>query len=75
MASIDPEGIDVVVTLCAEEVCPALLARAERLHWPIPDPASDDPSIERDEMLERFRSARDTIEGRLDELERLLSGS
>lgn len=29
---------DYVITLCTEEVCPALPSKAKRLHWPIPDP-------------------------------------
>jgi arsenate reductase len=62
---IDPASVDTVVTLCAEEVCPLFLGRAPRLHWPIPDPAGDDPTLGRDEMLARFRVARDTIRARL----------
>lgn len=67
--TIDPATVDLVITLCAEEVCPVFLARVDRLHWPIPDPASDDPSLSRDAMLARFRAARDAIERRLDALE------
>jgi arsenate reductase len=63
---VDPENVDVVITLCAEEVCPVFLGTAKRLHWPIPDPASDDPSLGRDAMLARFRTARDTIRGKLE---------
>src|SRR4051794_33260891 len=37
---IDPSGIDLVITLCAEEVCPVFLRPVRRLHWPIPDPAT-----------------------------------
>lgn len=59
--SIDPDSVDTVITLCAEEVCPVYLGKARRLHWPIPDPASEDPSLSREEMLARFRGARDTI--------------
>ncbi len=66
VATIDPATVDTVITLCAEEVCPAFLGRARRLHWPIPDPASPDPALARDEMLRRFRSARDTIRARLE---------
>ncbi len=62
---IEPTSVDLVITLCAEEVCPVLLAPANRLHWPIADPASDDPSIPRGRMLERFRAARDEIASRL----------
>jgi arsenate reductase (thioredoxin) len=64
--TVDPARVDTVITLCAEEVCPVFLGGARRLHWPIPDPASLDPSISRDEMLARFRLARDTIRGLLE---------
>jgi len=63
--TIDPATVDTVITLCAEEVCPVFLGRARRLHWPIPDPASKDP-LPRDVMLERFRTARDTIKAKLE---------
>ncbi len=63
---IDPATVDTVITLCAEEVCPAFLGQARRLHWPIPDPASPDPSIPREEMLRRFRTARDSIRDALE---------
>ena len=66
--TIDPATVGTVVTLCAEEVCPAFLGRARRLHWPIPDPASQDPSLSREELLSRFRTARDTIRGLLEQL-------
>lgn len=64
--TIDPETVSTVVTLCAEEVCPVFLGGARRLHWPTPDPASPDDSIPRDEMLARFRSARDAIRARIE---------
>jgi arsenate reductase (thioredoxin) len=63
---VDPANVDVVITLCAEEVCPVFLGKAKRVHWPIPDPASDDPALGRDELLGRFRTARDTIRGKLE---------
>ena len=68
VSTIDPATVDLVVTLCAEEVCPLFLGAATRLHWPIADPASADPSIAREEFLARFRRARDEIDARLDEL-------
>jgi len=64
--AIDPASVDTVITLCAEEVCPVFLGKVRRLHWPMPDPASPDPSIPREEMLGRFRTARDTIRGKLE---------
>jgi arsenate reductase len=68
VAEIDATCVDLVVTLCAEEVCPALAARVERLHWPIADPASKDPSLEPDELRARFRAARDEIRDRIEVL-------
>ena len=60
--TIDPGTVDLVITLCAEEVCPLGLAGVPRIHWPLPDPAGPDRSIE------RFREARDEIARRLDAL-------
>jgi arsenate reductase len=64
---IDPATVGLVITLCAEEVCPLFLGKAERLHWPIPDPASDDPSLTSDELRARFRAGRDEIRRRLEQ--------
>ncbi len=68
--TIDPAAVGTVITLCAEEVCPVFLGGARRLHWPIPDPASKDPSIPREELLARFRTARDTLRGKLERFAR-----
>ena len=70
--AFDPAGLDLVITLCAEEVCPVLPGRVRRLHWPIPDPASSDPSIPADEIRKRFRTARDQIRGRVEVLKALI---
>ena len=64
--TIDPARVGTVITLCAEEVCPVFLGGARRLHWPIPDPASKDPAIAREEMLRRFRTARDTLREKIE---------
>ncbi len=64
--AIDPSSVDTVITLCAEEVCPVVLGNTRRIHWPIPDPASTDPTLSRDEMLRRFRAARDAIRAKLE---------
>jgi arsenate reductase len=71
VAEIDPTGLDAVITLCAEEVCPVLPGTVRRLHWPIPDPASSDPAISAAQMRERFRAARDQIRERIAHLDTL----
>lgn len=65
VSTIDPATVDLVVTLCAEEVCPLVLGAASRLHWPIDDPASPDPTISDEQFMARFRRARDEIDARL----------
>ena len=70
---VDPATVGLVITLCAEEVCPVFLGNAKRLHWPIPDPASKDPALTRDDLLARFRLARAQIQGRLEVLDALLT--
>ncbi len=59
---IDSE-IEAVITLCAEEMCPAWLGTALRAHWPLPDPAATTGSDE--DVLSSFRSVRREIERRL----------
>jgi arsenate reductase len=55
------DGLDYVITLCAEEVCPIIIAKkAKRLHWPFVDPASTD-SLSDSDLIKRFRTARDGI--------------
>lgn len=56
--------LDYVITLCAEEVCPILVSKGKRLHWPLPDPAGKG-GAEEDE-LKRFRATRDEIKSRLE---------
>lgn len=65
---IDATSVDTVITLCAEEVCPTFLGRVRRLHWSIPDPASDDPALTTEDLRARFRAARAEIRARLQNL-------
>jgi arsenate reductase len=67
---VDPASVDLVITLCAEEVCPLFLGKAERLHWPLQDPASEDPALTPDELRARFRATRDELRRRLEALGR-----
>ncbi|HKY59912.1 MAG TPA: arsenate reductase ArsC [Gemmatimonadota bacterium] len=62
---IPVDHVDVVVTLCAEEVCPVFAGSVRRLHWPIDDPARAGGT--EPERLEAFRRARDDIGRRLEE--------
>ncbi len=55
--------VDAVVTLCAEEVCPAWLGDAHRVHWSLPDPAAAVGSPQ--EQLNAFREVRDELRRRL----------
>ncbi len=57
-------NLDYVITLCAEEVCPVIITKAKRLHWPFPDPAGNGSN---EELVERFRHARNDIRKRLQE--------
>ncbi len=54
---------DVIVRLCAEEECPVTDGNARMLSWSLPDPAA--PA---NESRERFRSVRDAILERLQEI-------
>ena len=62
MSQIDLNLIDLVITLCAEEYCPSLPG-LKKLHWPIPDPASE--SATDAESLTAFRAAREIIQKKI----------
>ncbi len=56
-------GLDYVITLCAEEVCPAMVSKAKKLHWPLPDPAGKPGT--HSEQLQFFREAREALKTRI----------
>lgn len=66
--SIDLRGVDLVITLCAEEVCPVLPSSTPRVHWPLPDPDRTHEELTDEGRLHHFRVARDQIRGRLEVL-------
>lgn len=66
--TIDPNSVDLVITLCAEEVCPVFLTRAPRMHWPLQDPDRKQEVLTDEERLQHFRVARDQIRARLEVL-------
>ena len=53
------DNLDFAITLCAEEVCPAIPTKAHSLHWMNEDPAN--PSYSEFESLHAFRNTRDNI--------------
>jgi arsenate reductase len=58
-------GLDFVIALCAEQVCPVVISKARKLHWPLPDPAGiGEPGSEA--RLQAFRATRDEIRKRLE---------
>lgn len=60
------EGLDYIITLCAEEVCPVMAApRAKRLHWGFTDPAI--PRATSEEQLATFREIRDKIKTKIED--------
>lgn len=59
-------GLDYVISLCAEEVCPNIASKSNKLRWPIEDPARSLLSPE--ESLQEFRKARDEIQIKLKEM-------
>jgi len=61
LIAVPLDEIDLVVTLCAEESCPVLPSRIQRLSWPLPDPACTDP----EDADEAFRATRDELLRRL----------
>lgn len=64
--SIDLAEVDMVITLCAEEICPVVAGKLTRLHWPLQDPAT--PQANEAAQLETFREIRDQIQERLKQL-------
>ncbi|MEK6704260.1 MAG: arsenate reductase ArsC [Bdellovibrionota bacterium] len=55
--TINPAGVEAIITLCAEEICPAFFGKAIRIHWGLPDPAG--------RGVEVFKSVRDGLVKRI----------
>lgn len=62
------EQADLVVTVCghADEHCPVLPAGTRKEHWPLSDPAKAAGS--EDEVMDVFRTTRDEVRKRVQEL-------
>ena len=53
------DNLDYVITLCAEEACPAYITHAKKLHWINEDPAN--AAYSDFESIQAFRKARENI--------------
>ena len=62
---IPSDRIGMVITLCAEEVCPVFPGNVERFHWPFEDPAVAQGSDE--EVRKEFRRIRDQIRTKIED--------
>lgn len=72
--TIDPEDVDLVITLCAEESCPVFLGKARRMSWAMPDPDRKHEDLTDDERFAHFHSTRDAIAARIEVLAALRDG-
>ena len=68
IASIDPDSVDCVVRLCAEEECPVFPGGVPQVGWEQPDPDRKHEDLSDAERLAHFRVARDAIHTRVLEL-------
>jgi arsenate reductase len=61
-------NVDVLVTVCghADENCPAVPGRINKIHWPLQDPAKVTGSVE--QIMQVFRASRDDIRRRVQQL-------
>lgn len=66
LSEIFKSNLDLVITLCDEEVCPSILSNCKKIHWPIPDPALFKGSDQ--EKLQKFSETRDLIFSKLENL-------
>ena len=59
------QDLDTIVTVCdqAEESCPVVAGKTQRLHWSFDDPASVQGTEE--QRKDAFRKIRDRIHGRI----------
>ena len=65
--SIDLSKIQLIVTLCSKEECPALPSHIRHEHWPISDP-SYSAQEQTNEQIRKFRKVRDNLRQRVLEL-------
>lgn len=63
--SLDISNIDIIITLCEEEICPVVFGNQKKIHWPLRDPAN--PALEKAEQVQLFRQIRNELKKRIHE--------
>ncbi len=58
------DDADVVVTLCAEEVCPAIPSGTDHIQWQLLDPVTQGDTVRH--QFDAFRATRDDLKTRID---------
>jgi protein-tyrosine-phosphatase/catechol 2,3-dioxygenase-like lactoylglutathione lyase family enzyme len=66
--TIESDSVDLVITLCAEELCPVFLGNARRMNWAMPDPDRKSEVLTDEERLAHFEATRDAIAQRIEVL-------
>ena len=64
ISEIETDSVDLVVTLCADQICPLFPGSPSQIHWELPDPAAeqgDDGA-----RVEAFRNVRDDLSRRIE---------
>lgn len=65
VTTLDLSNIDLIITLCDNEVCPVVPGTVRRLHWPLLDPAGKGSASE---QLDAFRHVCEDLRQRLTQL-------
>ncbi len=63
---VDLNSVDLIITLCQQDICPNAPARIRKLHWPTEDPTLY--GLYEEQRLAAFRKVRDTLRVRLEKL-------
>ena len=65
------ENLDLVITLCKEEICPILPGNVKHLKWPFEDPVGNFNNND-DVSFSKFRDTRDKIKEKILYIESIL---
>ena len=66
LSAIETGSVDLVITLCADQVCPLFPGSPSQVHWELPDPAAE--KGDNGARMEVFRNVRDDLRRRIEML-------